>query len=203
VTLKIKKERKNAIKSGKRVIASLVLLFGFLPVTSQTQGMDKKGLAVEGWNRGTASAAVNSRRLNAANSFGAGAPPASNSSEVIYIDSNKVAATFAKGGVLYDGDGGKKNFQVHASHREGTATEAAVHTLDTDIVYVLQGSATLVTGGTVVNAKTVPNGISGTAIDGGAARHLSKGDVIIIPNGVPHWYKETRGPFLYYVVKVH
>jgi quercetin dioxygenase-like cupin family protein len=37
---------------------------------------------------------------------------------------------------------------------------------------------------------------------GGDTNHLAKGDVIIIPNGVPHWFTETSTPFLYFVVKV-
>jgi glc operon protein GlcG len=28
------------------------------------------------------------------------------------------------------------------------------------------------------------------------------GDVVVIPNGVPHWFKEVEAPFLYYVIKV-
>jgi glc operon protein GlcG len=46
-----------------------------------------------------------------------------------------------------------------------------------------------------------PNEIRGTSIDGGAAQRLAKGDVFIVPHGVPHWFKEVQAPFLYYVVK--
>jgi glc operon protein GlcG len=44
--------------------------------------------------------------------------------------------------------------------------------------------------------------IRGTAIDGGTTRHLAKGDVVVVPNGLPHWFKLVDGPLLYYVVKV-
>ena len=57
----------------------------------------------------------------------------------------QVAAAFAKGAVLYDGDG-THNYMVHASRREGPGM-AEVHAKDTDIIYVLGGSARLVTGG--------------------------------------------------------
>ena len=78
-----------------------------------------------------------------------------------------------------------------------------VHTLDTDIVYVVEGTATFVTGGTIVSPKaTAPDEIRGSAIEGGETYHLSKGDVIIVPNRVPHWFKEVPGPFLYFMVKV-
>ena len=91
---------------------------------------------------------------------------------------------------------------VHASRREA-AGQAEVHTRDTDIIYVLEGATTFVTGGTVVEGKTTaPDEIRGTAIKDGASRRLGKGDVIIVPNGTPHWFKEVEGPVLYYVVKV-
>ncbi len=74
--------------------------------------------------------------------------------------------------------------------------------VDADIVYVLDGTATLVTGGTAVNSKPIAaDEFRGERIDGGETRLLSKGDVIIIPAGVPHWFKEVTNPFLYYVVK--
>jgi cupin superfamily acireductone dioxygenase involved in methionine salvage len=75
--------------------------------------------------------------------------------------------------------------------------------LDTDIIYVLEGSAVFVTGGTPVDQKqTAPNEFRGTLISGGVERKLVKGDVIVVPRGTPHWFKEVSGPFLYYVVKV-
>jgi quercetin dioxygenase-like cupin family protein len=80
---------------------------------------------------------------------------------------------------------------------------AEVHTKDTDIIYVLSGSATLVTGGTVTDGKTTaPDEIRGASIANGDARKLSKGDVIIIPNGTPHWFQQVGGPISYYTIKV-
>lgn len=119
---------------------------------------------------------------------------------VTYFDSGTVSAAFAKGAVLFDGQGG--NYMVHASRREAPGM-AEIHMKDADIVYVLDGMATLVTGGTAIDAKTTaPDELRGTAIIGGDTRQLKKGDVIIVPAGVPHWFKEVTNPFLYYVVKV-
>ena len=42
----------------------------------------------------------------------------------------------------------------------------------------------------------------GSRIDNGERRTLAKGDVMIVPNGTPHWFQDVRGPFTYYVVKV-
>jgi uncharacterized protein GlcG (DUF336 family)/mannose-6-phosphate isomerase-like protein (cupin superfamily) len=120
---------------------------------------------------------------------------------VSYWNSREVAAAFAKGSVLFAGEDGR-NYMVHASHRDSGGM-AEVHTLDADVIHVLDGSATFVTGGTVENAKpTAPGEIRGTAIRNGEERRISKGDVLIVPAGTPHWFKEVPGPLNYYVVKV-
>jgi len=122
---------------------------------------------------------------------------------VSYYSKDQVAAAFAKGAVLFDGENGGRNYMVHASRREA-AGMAEIHEQDTDIVYVLDGTATFVTGGTAVDTKvTGPGEIRGTAIQGGETRKLVKGDVIIVPAGTPHWFQQVSAPFLYYVVKVH
>jgi mannose-6-phosphate isomerase-like protein (cupin superfamily) len=119
---------------------------------------------------------------------------------ITYFDSSTVSAAFAKGAVLFDGQ--VRNYMVHASRREAPGM-AEIHTKDADIVYVLDGTATLVTGGTAIDAKMTAEGeLRGTAINGGDTRQLKKGDVIIVPAGVPHWFREVTNPFLYYVVKV-
>lgn len=120
---------------------------------------------------------------------------------VTYFPKKDVDEGFAKGSVLFDGAGGR-NYMVHASRRE-TPGMVEVHTKDTDILYVLKGTATVVTGGTMVDGKTIaPDEIRGREITGGETRKLVPGDAMIIPNGVPHWFKEVQAPFLYYVVKV-
>src|SRR5438067_13568613 len=120
--------------------------------------------------------------------------------DVTYFPADKVSAAFAKGTVLFDGDG--RNYMVHASRRDA-AGQAEVHVKDTDIIYMLDGSTTFVTGGTVIGGKTTaPDEIRGTSVEHGETRRLGKGDVIIVPNGTPHWFKDVDGPVLYYVVKV-
>lgn len=119
-------------------------------------------------------------------------------SPVSYFEKEKVAEAFSKGAVLFDAS---DKYMVHASRRE-KAGMAEVHTKDADIIYVLDGAATLVTGGTVVDAKTTAaDEIRGREITGGETRHLAKGDVMIVPAGTPHWFKEVTAPFTYYVVK--
>ena len=120
---------------------------------------------------------------------------------VSYFDKAKVDEAFAKGSVLFGGSDGR-NYMVHASRREKPG-QAEVHTKDTDVIYVLQGSATFITGGEAIEGKTVAaDEIRGSSIKGGETRKISKGDVIIVPHGVPHQFLEVANPFLYYVVKV-
>jgi len=120
---------------------------------------------------------------------------------VQYWDQAQVKAAFAKGSVLFDG-AGDRNYMVHASRRD-SAGMAEVHAKDTDIIYVLDGTATVVTGGKVVEGKeTAADEIRGKSIDDGQRRQLAKGDVMIVPNGTPHWFQKVRAPFTYYVVKV-
>jgi len=117
---------------------------------------------------------------------------------VSYFPKDRVKAAFAKGSVLFDHS---DKYMVHASRREQSGM-SEIHTKDSDIVYVLDGTATLVTGGAAVDSKPIAaDEFRGERIDGGETRQLSKGDVIIIPAGVPHWFKEVTNPFLYYVVK--
>lgn len=125
---------------------------------------------------------------------------------VTYIENQKVAASFAKGAVLVGEDENmmhaSRNYMVHASHRDKPGV-VEIHEFDTDIVYVLKGSAQLITGGTPVGTKTIaPHEFRAPTVTGGETRTLVPGDVVIIPNGVPHWFKEVEAPFDYYVVKV-
>jgi glc operon protein GlcG len=92
-------------------------------------------------------------------------------------------------------------YSVNMSRRDGPGS-AEVHVRDTDIFYVLAGSAELVTGGTVVGgAVSGPDEIRGSAIEGGTSQRLAAGDVVTIPRGVPHWFRSVPAPFTYFVVK--
>lgn len=125
---------------------------------------------------------------------------------VTYIESRQVSASFRNGAVLVGEDEtmmhAARNYMVHASHRDKPGM-VEIHELDTDIVYVLEGTATLVTGGAPVGTKPIAaHELRGSSVTGGETRQLVPGDVIIIPNGVPHWFRDVSAPFNYYVVKV-
>ena len=61
-----------------------------------------------------------------------------------------------------------------------------------DVLYITDGSATFVYGGKIVGAKnTRPGQWLGTDITGGTTQKLVKGDVVVVPAGMPHWFKEV------------
>jgi len=140
--------------------------------------------------------AMGSLGLIALASPGPFAGPASR--EVVHLSSETVSAAFAKGKPLVE----IENYKVHASRREAPG-QVEVHTRDTDVIHVLTGTATFVTGGTMVGGKDVePEEIRGSSIDGGTTRELRPGDLIIVPSGTPHWFKDVPAPMTYFVVKV-
>jgi len=115
-----------------------------------------------------------------------------------YIGHDKVAEALAKGGSLT----ATKAYTVSGAHRTA-AGQVEMHEKETDILYVMDGEATFVTGGTMVGGKMSKAGQwLGTDITGGQTHHLTKGDVITIPAGMPHWFKEVPKSVSYFVVKV-
>jgi mannose-6-phosphate isomerase-like protein (cupin superfamily) len=111
-------------------------------------------------------------------------------------------------------DAGGYNIAVGVIHRPQTPLGGvAVHFKVTEIYHVMEGAGTLVTGGTMVNAKMRPAdalsvrledgpGASGTSIQGGVTRKIKAGDVVVIPAGVPHWFSEIDGSITYVVMRV-
>lgn len=83
--------------------------------------------------------------------------------------------------------------------------EANLHqTKVTEVYYILEGSGTLVTGGTIPDAKPMSptsTTLQGARIEGGVARHVSQGDVIIIPGRVPHWFSSLDSDMRYLITR--
>ena len=71
---------------------------------------------------------------------------------------------------------------------------AAIHEHDAELFYVIDGSGTLVTGGKLVDEKrTNEANLSGTAIQGGVSKKVSKGDWILVPEGIAHQFPTVEG----------
>lgn len=88
--------------------------------------------------------------------------------------------------------------------RRTMATTSELHKSFTDVWYVIEGAATLVTGGSIVEGvESLPGEIRGRSIKGGNERRIQSGDFAIIPAGVAHWISKVEGKeFLYLVAKV-
>src|SRR5215467_2404138 len=189
----------NSNGKGRTVMTALenfTPLIGGIPIV--VGGQIVGGVGVSG-----AASADQDEQLAIAGSkaFDATAAAAEPATPVSYFEKSKVDAAFAKGAILLDGSDGR-NYMVHASRREKPG-QAEVHTKDTDVIYVLDGKATFITGGEAVDTKEVAaNELRGSSIRNGETRQIAKGDVIVVPTGVPHQFLEVTDPFLYYVVKV-
>jgi mannose-6-phosphate isomerase-like protein (cupin superfamily) len=71
---------------------------------------------------------------------------------------------------------------------------AAVHETEAEFFYVIDGAATLVTGGKLAGEKrSNAENLTGTGNDGGQSRHIAKGDFVMVPEGTPHWFSKIDG----------
>jgi glc operon protein GlcG len=118
--------------------------------------------------------------------------------DAAFFSNEALAQKFADGGLLLDTDG----YKLDAGRRTAPG-EVEYHERFVDVMHVVQGTATVVTGGELVEPREVaPGELRAAAVDGGRAHELSEGDVLAIPSGVPHQFAEVSDPFLYFVVKV-
>ena len=85
-------------------------------------------------------------------------------------------------------------YRINLIRRTQGATPLT-HAGNTELHHIIDGSATVVTGGKVVRDA------SGATIEGGVSRHVAKGDVILVPADTPHWYKEVDGSVTYLEVR--
>ena len=84
----------------------------------------------------------------------------------------------------------------------GVNAPASVHEREAEMFYVVEGSGTLVTGGTLRDEKrTNAENLSGSAIDGGATRRLVKGDWVMVPEKTAHWFTQIEGTLV--LMSVH
>lgn len=87
-------------------------------------------------------------------------------------------------------------YRAMLEYRASVGT-AAIHEKEAELFYVVEGSATLVTGGKIVNEKRVnAENTNGPSIEGGESRTVSKGDFFFVPEGTAHWFREIQAPAL-------
>ena len=119
---------------------------------------------------------------------------------VTHVPAKEVAAALEKQPLanLFQAD----KYSVLAVRRTGPG-QSEMHQKETDVFYVMDGAATFTTGGVIVEGKTTaPGEVRGTSIRDGESRRIAKGDVLTIPNGIPHWFSGVEGSVTYLVVKV-
>ena len=88
-------------------------------------------------------------------------------------------------------------YRINIVHRE-KAAGALAHEGNTELHYIIEGTGIIVTGGTIVRGT---GGINGATIQGGETHAVKKGDVILVPAGSAHWYKEVTTPITYLEVR--
>ena len=126
-------------------------------------------------------------------SLGGGVPAA-----VHYIGHEKVTQVMSKGGPIVSDPG----LVVLAQRREAGVAE--YHERTNHVFIIVEGEATLIVGGTMVEPKkTAPYQMRASSTEGGTTYHLTKGDVITIPAKTPHWFKEiSTKTVAYYAVNI-
>ena len=89
------------------------------------------------------------------------------------------------------------HYRINVVERN-TPTGATAHPGFIEVHHIIRGSGTLVTGGTMVRpAQAGRGGADAATTEGGDSRHVAAGDVIVIPAGSPHWYKDLDSPITY------
>ncbi len=107
----------------------------------------------------------------------------------------KIAKATA-GGMTTAGISTTDQYRINIVRRSQDAG-AIAHAGNTELHYILEGSATVVTGGKIVR------GVTGqpATIENGVTQHVTKGDVIIVPANSPHWYSKVDGEITYLEVR--
>ena len=99
---------------------------------------------------------------------------------------------------------GAASYKVTVRRKE-RKQDPEFHKSKTHIFYVLEGNATLVTGGKVNGGVAGGEGTKfvGQTVEGGQTWKLDKGSIIVIPAGVVHWFKEIpAAPWLAFNVEL-
>ena len=127
-----------------------------------------------------------------------GVPANGNGARPAFFPRATVREKLRTGGILLDA----ASYKLDAARREKPG-EVEYHDRVADVVQVVEGKATVVTGGEMREVREVgPGELRARAVDGGTAHELREGDVLAIPSGVPHQFVDVSDPFLYFVVKI-
>jgi mannose-6-phosphate isomerase-like protein (cupin superfamily) len=130
--------------------------------------------------------------------------PATSAPQVTFASAADVAALVAKEKVQIKPGAGAiaqpilllAPYRTNIEYRNGRAN-AAVHEIDAEMFYVIDGSGTFALGGQLTNPKrTNEHNLSGDGITGGEIRQVSKGDLLFVPQNTPHQVIATNGELI-------
>ena len=85
-------------------------------------------------------------------------------------------------------------YNVAVEQRQPRAQGAASHADRAELFYVIDGTGTMLTGGTITDGKASGVNTQGTTISGGTRIDFKKGDFIMVPSGVPHQFVDLKAP---------
>ena len=174
-------------------LARAVPLQGGIPLTAGGEVVGAIGVS------GASSAEEDQElALAGADAFAAALGANGRSNGAAYFSSASLRAKFEEGGLLLDTAG----YKLDAGRRVAPG-EVEYHERFVDVMHVVEGTATVVTGGELVEPREVAAGeLRAATVEGGTTHRLGEGDVLAIPSGVPHQFVDVSDPFLYFVVKV-
>lgn len=85
-------------------------------------------------------------------------------------------------------------YAVAVEQRQPRAQGAASHADRAELFYVIDGSGTMLTGGTITDGKASGVNTQGSTISGGTRIAFNKGDFIMVPSGVAHQFVDLAAP---------
>jgi len=106
------------------------------------------------------------------------------------------AAAANPGGMTSSAVSNTDQYRINVVHRVKPAG-ALAHAGNTELHYIIDGAATVVTGGQIVRGAPA----SESTITGGVTQKVAKGDVVIVPANSPHWYSAVDGSVTYLEVR--
>ena len=121
----------------------------------------------------------------------------------LFASAAEVDAALAKAKAEHKGDntntvevlGSVGTYPVQLEYRTG-ATAPSMHKGQAELIYVMDGGCTLITGSTQVGMKGSGTTVSGIRIEGGVPHKVAKGDYIMVPPDTPHRYTGLEGRFV-------
>jgi mannose-6-phosphate isomerase-like protein (cupin superfamily) len=76
----------------------------------------------------------------------------------------------------------------------GVDTPATLHETEAELIFVVDGAGTLISGGTLIEEKrSNPTNLTGKDVDGGTSQRIAKGDYVFLPENTPHAFRKTEG----------